>query len=148
MRLRRSLSVLVLGAVLAAGLATVATATEPKSPAATLRLESTSIAAGIGVSWGDGKLNFKGKEHAFTLKGLSVADVGISKATATGDVYNLTNVADFAGKYSATEVNFTLAGGSGGIVMQNDKGVVIHARSASVGAQLTLAPSGVSIELK
>jgi len=147
MRSHRKLPLLALGAVLAAALVATAMA-QSKTPDATLRVESTSIAAGIGVSWGDGKINFKGKDYAFKVTGLSVVDLGISKATTTGDVYNLTNIQDFAGKYSAAEAGFTLAGGGGGITMRNDQGVVIHARSAAVGAQLTLAPTGVSITLK
>ncbi len=31
----------------------------------TVTIESKSVALGIGVSWGDGKLHYKGKTHAF-----------------------------------------------------------------------------------
>ena len=42
------------------------------TPSGKVSIESRSIAAGIGVTWGDGKLSFKGKDYAFTIDGLSV----------------------------------------------------------------------------
>jgi hypothetical protein len=77
-----------------------------------------------------------------------VVDFGISKASAVGDVYNLTDVAKFAGTYVAAEAGFTLAGGMGGITMRNSEGVVINLRSTSRGASLTLGTSGLSITMK
>jgi hypothetical protein len=32
-------------------------------------IQSTSIAAGVGVSWGDGTLRFNGKEYRFSIEG-------------------------------------------------------------------------------
>jgi len=54
-----------------------------------ITLESKSIAVGVGVSWGDGVLEYQGKKYPFSVSGLSVVDLGISKATARGDVANL-----------------------------------------------------------
>ena len=71
------------------------------------------------MSWGDGKLTFKGKTYPFSIDGLSLVDWGISKAQATGDVYNLTDAAKFAGTYVAAEAGLTLAGGMGGMVLRN-----------------------------
>ena len=70
-------------------------------PSGKVWLESTSVALGIGVSWGDGKLTVQGKEHVFKVEGLSVVDLGVSKITATGEVFNLKKVADFSGNYVA-----------------------------------------------
>ena len=42
--------------------ASYAVAAEKATPSAKVTIESTSIAAGIGITWGDGKLTFKGKE--------------------------------------------------------------------------------------
>ena len=129
-------------------LATTAISGEARKPSGRVTMESRSIAAGVGVTWGDGKLTFKGKDHAFTINGLSVVDWGISRASAVGDVYNLTDVAKFAGTYVAAEAGFTLAGGMGGITMRNSEGVVINVRSTSRGASLTLGTSGLSITMK
>ena len=143
----RTLSRLVMLVLLTVCAATAVAADSPK-PSGKVTLESKSIAAGIGVTWGDGKLTFKGKEYPFSIDGLTVVDFGISKASATGDVYNLTDVAKFAGTYVAAEAGFTLAGGVGGMVLRNQDGVVMHVRSTSKGAKLQLGPSGLSIKLK
>jgi hypothetical protein len=128
--------------------ATNAVAAEKAKPSGKVSLESTSIAAGVGVSWGDGKLSFKGKEYPFSVEGLSLVDWGISKAQATGDVYNLTDVSKFGGTYVAAEAGLTLGGGMGGMVLRNQNGVIMHLRSISRGAQLQLGTSGLVIKPK
>jgi hypothetical protein len=121
---------------------------ESPKPSGRVSISSRSIAAGIGVTWGDGKLSFKGKDYPFSIDGLTVVDFGISRANATGDVYNLTDVAKFAGTYVAAEAGFTLAGGMGGMVLRNQDGVVMHIRSTSRGARLQLGTSGLVIRMK
>ena len=121
---------------------------ESQKPSAKVTMESKSIAAGVGVTWGEGKLSFKGKDYPFSIDGLTVVDIGITKASAVGDVYNLTDVAKFAGTYVAAEAGFTLAGGMGGMVLRNQEGVVMHVRSTSKGAKLQLGTSGLNIKLK
>jgi hypothetical protein len=143
----RTLSRLVMLVLLTVCAATAVAADSPK-PSGKVTMESKSIAAGIGVTWGEGKLNFKGKDYPFSIDGLTVVDFGISKASATGDVYNLTDVAKFAGTYVAAEAGFTLAGGMGGMVLRNQDGVVMHIRSVSKGAKLQLGTSGLTIKLK
>ena len=122
--------------------ATTAVAAEKATPSGKVAIETTSIAAGIGVSWGDGKLTFKGKTYPFSIDGLSLVDWGITKAQATGDVYNLTDVAKLGGTYVAAEAGLTLAGGVGGMVLRNSDGVILHLRSISQGARLQLGTSG------
>ncbi len=129
-------------------LATTVLSGESPQPSGKVSIESRSIAAGVGVTWGDGKLSFKGKDYPFSIDGLTVVDFGISKASATGDVYNLTDVAKFPGTYVAAEAGFTLAGGVGGMVLRNQDGVVMHVRSTSRGARLQLGTSGLNIKLK
>jgi hypothetical protein len=117
-------------------------------PSGRVTMQSTAIAAGIGVTWGDGKLTFKGKDYPFSIDGLTLVDWGVSKATANGDVYNLDDVAKFGGTYVAAEAGLTLAGGMGGMVLRNQNGVVLHLRSTSRGARLQLGTSGLVIKMK
>ena len=70
-------------------------------PSGKVWVESRSVAIGIGVSWGDGKLTFQGKDHVFNVNGLSVIDLGVSKVTANGEVFNLKKLSDFNGNYVA-----------------------------------------------
>ena len=143
-RILRSMLLFLVTTVLAA----TAMSGESPKPSGKVSMESKSIAAGIGVTWGDGKLSFKGKDYPFSIDGLTVVDIGISKASAVGDVYNLTDVAKFPGIYVAAEAGFTLAGGIGGMVLRNQEGVVMHIHSTSKGAQLQLGTSGLTIKLK
>jgi hypothetical protein len=79
------------------------TATAPAQSDTTgkVTIESTTVALGIGVAWGDGTLVYRGKEYKFNLDGLSVGDLGVSKVQAKGTVANLKTVEDFEGKYAA-----------------------------------------------
>jgi hypothetical protein len=117
-------------------------------PSGKVWVESTSVALGIGVSWGDGKLTFEGKDHVFTVKGLSVIDLGVSKVTANGEVFNLKKLSDFSGNYVAGTAGATVGGGAGAVIMKNQNGVVLKLTSTSQGVQLTLAGSGVDVKLK
>ena len=127
--------------------ATVLAATNP-TPSGRVSIDSRSIAVGVGISWGDGILKMQGKEYHFSVDGLSLVDFGISKASAVGEVYNLTDVSKLDGTYLAGEAGFALARGMGGISMRNQNGVVLILRSVSRGAKLQLGPGGINIKLK
>jgi hypothetical protein len=119
------------------------------APSGKISIESNSIALAVGVNWGDGRLTFKGKrQQLFGVAGLTLVDIGIAKATAVGEVYNLTDIAQFEGTYLASEAEFTPVGGMGGISMRNQNGVVLYLRGDSEEAQLQLAPSGVTIKFR
>jgi hypothetical protein len=117
-------------------------------PSGNISIESNSIALAVGVNWGDGRLIFKGKHQLFAVNGLTLVDIGIAKASAVGEVYNLTDVSQFEGTYLAGEPGFDLTGGMGGIAMRNKNGVVLHMRGDSEEALLQLAPSGVTIKYR
>lgn len=119
-----------------------------KAPSATLDVQSTSVAVGIGVGWGDGKLRFKGKEYLFSVEGLSLADLGFSRVSATGEVYDLKRVSDFAGNYVASKATFAVHGGKGDVTLRNGKGVSITVRSEQKGTQLSLGVGGITVKLK
>jgi hypothetical protein len=107
-----------------------------------------SVAAGVGFTWGNGTLTFQGKSYPFTIRGLSVADVGIAKIDGSGDVYNLKNVTDFAGTYVAAGAGVTIAGGGSVAALENQNGVIVHFHSTTAGLKLNLSASGVSFSLK
>jgi hypothetical protein len=119
-----------------------------KKPDATLTLTEGQVALGIGWSWGKGVLSFKGKEYPFKVEGISVGDVGITKAEATGKVYNLKKLEDFDGKYLSGAAAATLGLGAGATAMQNDKGVVVHLLPKTKGVNLKLAGEGVKFTLE
>ena len=86
-------------------------------------LESKSVALGVGVSWGDGILEYRGKKYPFTVQGLSVVDLGVSKITARGDVVNLKKLSDFDGNYASAKAGAVVGGGAGVAALKNQNGV-------------------------
>ena len=126
---------------------TAAMAAEPP-PSGTVKLSSKAVAIGIGVSWGDGTLSFGGRSYAFSIDGLSVADLGVSDITTSGEVFNLKNVADFSGNYVAGEAGIAIAGGPTDTIMKNENGVVLRLHGTQKGARLTLAAQGVTLKIK
>jgi hypothetical protein len=121
---------------------------KPLYPVGTIQLETTSVAAGVGISWGKGTFAFEGKTYPIDVKGLNVAAVGISQLSATGDVYNLKSPADIAGTYAAGGIGVAIAGGVKGLLARNAKGVVIDLRASQAGLSLNLGPEGFTITMK
>jgi len=118
-----------------------------KEAEATLTLSEGSVAAGIGFSWGKGTLSYGGKTYPVKVQGLSVGEVGVTRATAKGDVSNLAKLEDFSGNYVAVGAGATAAGGAGVTVMRNQNGVVIEMTSTTQGASLRLGAEGLRLTL-
>jgi hypothetical protein len=129
------------------GVLAVALAAEP-APSGTVKITSKAVALGVGVTWGDGTLNYEGKTHSFSVDGLSVADLGISSVTSSGEVFNLTKLSDFSGNYAAGEAGIAIAGGPSDVVLKNQNGVVIRLHGTQQGGRLTLAAQGVKLQIK
>ncbi len=121
---------------------------DDKAPDATIRLSEGSVAAGIGWSWGHGEISFQGQTYRVKIDGLSVAEVGITKAEAVGNVYNLKSVDDLNGVYVAAGAEGTAGKGAGVSSLRNDKGVVINLKSETKGANLKVAASGLKVTVE
>jgi len=115
---------------------------------ATLTLSQGSVAAGIGFSWGSGTLTYKGKAYPVKVQGVAVGEVGVSRATATGSVFDLKKLEDFAGNYTAAGAGIAAGGGAGISALRNQNGVVIELKSTTQGASLKLATEGVKLTLE
>ena len=145
MRMR---TISVLATVVAVGFLLTAARAQEEKPDATLKLSGGSVAAGIGYSWGGGTLTYKGKKYDVEVKGISVGDVGITKAEAAGDVYHLNKLSDFDGNYTAAKAGVTVAGGASASAMKNQNGVVINLVSTTQGLKFTFAAEGVNMKIK
>jgi hypothetical protein len=121
---------------------------QDKQPDATIELTQGQVAVGIGWNWGEGVLTYKGQKYPVKVEGLSVIDVGITRAEAAGKIYGLKKLEDFDGIYTAATAEGTLGGGAGATTMKNQNGVVINLVTKTQGINLKLAPSGVKIMLK
>src|SRR5262249_39124688 len=63
----------------------------------TVRIEQVQIAFIGSGNLGGGTLQFGGKSYSFSIGGLGIGGFGLSKITATGNVYNLDKLAYFPG---------------------------------------------------
>jgi hypothetical protein len=140
---------IVLVGMLWFGVMLVAAGQEDPEFSGTVTITATSVAAGVGWTWGSGMLTLlNGKEYRLKVSGLDVAAVGVKQATAVGKVYHLKRAKDIEGKYVAGTAGATLGGGASVTSMRNEKGVVIDLTSTSEGVDFRLAVSGMTISLK
>jgi hypothetical protein len=125
-----------------------ASTADSAAPDATVSLDAGSIAAGIGYVWGHGKVDYQNTPHKFSISGLSLLDVGGASISATGYVYHLSKLSDFAGKYTSYSAGVTIAGGGSAAYLKNEHGVVIKLTSTTEGLRFNLATGGVTVTLK
>jgi hypothetical protein len=117
-------------------------------PDATVTLKGGSVAAGIGYTWGHGELKYNDRSQQFSIKGVSLVDVGATDLSATGNVYHLKSVSDFSGNYVAAGAGITIAGGGTAVYLKNEHGVVIKLIATEVGLKFKLSADGVKVTLK
>ncbi len=106
------------------------------------------MAAGIGWSWGHGTLHYKGKDYRFKIEGLTVGEVGMTTAKATGNVYALKNLEDFDGVYGAAGAGITVQEGKGALALINTNKVQMVLTSQTKGASLKVAAEGLKVKLE
>jgi len=117
-------------------------------PDGTVVLSGGAVAAGIGYVWGHGALTYQGGPHDFSISGVSIVDAGAANISASGTVYNLKNLSDFAGNYTAVSAGLTIAGGGSASYLKNEHGVIIKLVSTTVGLRFNLSADGVHVKLK
>lgn len=118
------------------------------APPPFVELKSRSIAAGLGFNWGGGTLTYEGEDYPFSMKGVSLGDLGGSAGNAMGDVTNLERVGDFEGTYVAIGAGGAAGVGTRAVTMRNEHGVVITLRSDLQGLQLTLGAESLRVTLE
>ena len=126
-------------------------ATHQSHSDATLRFSGGSFAAGIGFSWGSGTLTYQGKNYSVKVKGLSVGKVGVTSASAYGEVYNLKHLQDFNGHYNVSGSGMrgvTAGGGRKTTTMTNQAGVIVALSSTQRGVDVTATGGGVDMQIK
>ena len=128
-----------------------AVAADVKKADGTVAIEETDFAVILGGSIGGGKLTYKGKVHEFKIGGLTAgANVGLSKTSAAGEVFDLKDLSKFAGTYVKFDAGASYGGAGGGLIyLKNEHGVVMKLKERSGGLQLNVASaSGVKITMK
>jgi hypothetical protein len=115
---------------------------------ATLELTQTSVALVIGYTWGGGTLTFQDRSYPIEIDGLSFLALGVVRAKASAEVFNMKSLDDFNGTYFAGSIEGTVGAGAGATTMRNQNGVVIQLFTTTQGLNLKLAPEGVRLYLK
>ena len=114
----------------------------------TISMTAQGAAVGVGYTWGDGSLRYGGRTYHFTVNGVTIADVGYSRVTGRGRVYNLHRLQDFSGTYAAATGEVTAGNGIGGQVLKNANGVEIRVDQITRGARLQGSADGIKLTLK
>ena len=110
-------------------------------------IETMTVGVGLGVTWGNGVLEYQGKEYPFTVTGFSVGDIGGAKVRAKGEVHNLQRPEDFAGVFMAVVAGATVGGGAGAAALKNQNQVDMVVTAANQGLSLSLAHAGLKVKL-
>jgi hypothetical protein len=109
------------------------------------------VAPGIGLSWGEGVLRYKGQDYPFTFKATGLfrdVDTKMAAAELSGQVFDLKKPEDFGGNYQKVETQTSESGSMSRATMKNQNGVVVNLMSMIEGRKFTLAREGMDIELK
>jgi hypothetical protein len=128
-------------------LASVSTASQAETGA--VRVVFTKAGFIVGIGGGRGILTFRGHHYPFTVSGASFgATIGASTTQMVGRALNLQTPGDLAGTYSAIGAGAAVAGGAGGVALQNARGVVLEMHGVKVGVELSAAVGGVTITMR
>ena len=115
-------------------------------PVGTVYISAKQIAFLVSGQGGSGTLKFRGKSYPFKVGGLGVGGIGISRLTATGEVYDLQNASDFYGAYGSTRVGWAVGkSGKGQMWLKNSKGVILYLRTARKGLTLSMGADVIDI---
>lgn len=115
-------------------------------PSGTIYMTFHSADVGVGYTWGEGVLKYRGKSYNFRIKGGDIVALGFSKSQATGHVYNLKHLYDFAGNYASASGEATAGVGVGAANLKNTKNVVIAFDTKTMGGRVAGAPGGFTIK--
>ena len=119
-----------------------------KPPSGYVEMNEVQIAYIGSAGGGNGVLRFHGKQYPFTVGGLGVGGFGISTIDAKGEVYNLTDVAQFPGAYAQGRYGAAVGTAStGDLWLENPNGVVMHLQAKRTGLMLSLGGDAVVITM-
>ena len=144
---RTLLGLLVAGSLL---LALSVSSTPGQVPEGTVKITSSTVSPGIGLSWGDGVLTYKGQDYPFTFQAKGLfrdVDAKITAAELSGQVFNLKSVALFNGTYRKVEAKSSDSGAGSRATMKNPNGVIVNLVSTIEGRKFILGRDGITIKL-
>jgi hypothetical protein len=113
-----------------------------------LRVSFTKAGLVGSVGAGRGVLTFDGRDHPFTVYGLSLGlAAGASVAQFEGRAAYMNTLSDFAGSYRSVGLGGALLGGAGGVQLKNKRGVIITLEGPRAGLEFSANLSRVRFAL-
>jgi hypothetical protein len=123
-------------------------AVKGQTPDGTVEMHEVQAAYIGSGSGGTGVLIFRGGEYPFEVGGVGVGGIGLSTVEARGEVYNLSDLAQFPGTYGQARYGFAIGTASAGdLWMQNEAGVIMHLKAKREGLMLSLGGDAVVISI-
>jgi hypothetical protein len=124
-----------------AGLTTVS-----QAETGSVRIEFAKAAFILGVGSGRGILTLRRHNYPFKISGIAFgATIGASANKMVGRALHLDTPGDIEGTYATVGAGAALAGGAGGVQLQNARGVVLQLHGVKAGVELSANVGGVSI---
>jgi hypothetical protein len=118
-------------------------------PSGTVTIHQVQVAFIGSGTGGGGTLLFHGRSYPFTLGGLGIGGIGVSRLNATGTVYNLNRLEDFNGVYGQARTGWAAGkSGKGEMWVENPNGVYLHLHAQRKGLALSIGADGMVIKLK
>ncbi len=112
----------------------------------TVTIDQVQVAFILSGNVGGGKLHYQGKTYPFSIGGLGVGGFGVSSIEATGTVYNLFKLNDFAGAYGEARTGIVVGTLSAGTLwLENPQGVYMKLAAKRKGVALSLGVDGILI---
>jgi hypothetical protein len=147
---RTRLLVLAFAVAAAAGAVfAVAHADDQLKQSGTVDISQTRVAFIFSGNAGGGTLYYQGRSYPFSIGGLGIGGIGVTKLEATGTVYNMSDTSQFPGVYSQLRSGITVGDqGTGKLWLKNGDGVILKLQGASKGIGLSLGADAVTIQYK
>jgi hypothetical protein len=118
-------------------------------PSGTVELHEIQVAYIGNLGGGSGELTYDGTRYRFDVAGLGVGGIGISSVDAEGEVYKLTNLADFSGDYVSGQYGVVVGEASvGDMWLKNEHDVVLHLKAKREGVMLAVGADAIKIRLE
>ncbi len=148
MRLSGLSTAAALGVLAVVPLAFARAADGPGPVVGTVTITAQAAAVGVGYTWGNGVLHYRHHTYRFSVKGVTVADVGYARVIGHGRVYKMDRLSQFSGTYGGATGEATIDKGIGGQFLTNANGVQIRVDQVSRGARLTGSADGIQLTLR
>ena len=112
----------------------------------TVTIKQLQVAFMFSGNVGGGNLHYKVKTYPFSIGGLGVGGFGVSSIKATGEVYNLRRLSDFAGAYGQARIGIVVGTLSPGTLwLENPQGVYLRLAAKRKGVALSLGLDAIYI---